>query len=234
MLRIGSVHPHSTDFYKAYFSSMKTILIIGASRGIGLETVRQALDQGYRVRASARSASQIPITHAELTKVNGDALKAEDVAAALRGTDAVIQTLGAKASLAMVTSHTRLFSDATRILINSMKSGGVKRLISVTGFGAGDSREHMSLLQRVPFELLLGRVYADKAVQEMMIRRSALSWVIARPGILTNGPRTGRYKILDKSADWRNGRISRADVADFLVKQIEDDAYLGKTPALIE
>ncbi len=67
----------------------------------------------------------------------------------------------------------------------------------------------------------------------MMIRRSALSWVIARPGILTSGPRTGRYKILDKPADWRNGTISRADVANFLVKQIEDDAYLGKTPALI-
>ncbi len=134
----------------------------------------------------------------------------------------------------MVTSHTRLFSDATRILIESMESAGVKRLICVTGFGAGDSREHMSFLQRVPFEILLGRVYADKALQEMMIRRSALSWVIARPGILTNGPRTGRYKILDKPADWRNGTISRADVADFLVKQVEDDAYLGKTPALIE
>ncbi len=212
---------------------MKTILIIGASRGIGLETVRRALDQGYQVRAFARSASQIPITHAELTKVNGDALEAEDVAAAVKGADAVIETLGAKTSLAMFTSHTQLFSDATRILINAMEKAGVKRLISVTGFGAGDSREHMSLLQRMPFELLLGRVYADKAVQEMMIRRSALSWVIARPGILTSGPRTGRYKILDKPADWRNGTISRADVADFLVKQIEDDAYLGKTPALI-
>nr|WP_127079851.1 SDR family oxidoreductase [Rhodomicrobium lacus] len=212
---------------------MRTILIIGASRGIGLETVRRALDQGYRVRAFARSASQIPITHTELTKVNGDALRAEDVAAAVKGVDAVIETLGAKASLAMVTSHTRLFSDATRILIQSMESAGVKRLISVTGFGAGDSRQHMSLLQRLPFELLLGRVYADKAVQETIIRRSALSWVIVRPGILTSGPRTGRYKILDKPADWRNGMISRADVADFLVKQIEDDAYLCKTPALI-
>jgi putative NADH-flavin reductase len=212
---------------------MKTILIIGASRGIGLETVRRALDQGYRVRAFARSASQIPITHAELSKVNGDALRAEDVAAAVKGADAVIETLGAKASLAMVTSQTRLFSDATRILIQAMESAGVKRLISVTGFGAGDSREHMSLLQRLPFELLLGRVYADKAVQETMIRLSALSWVIARPGILTNGPRTGRYRILDEPADWRNGTISRADVADFLVKQVDDDAHIGKTPALI-
>ena len=212
---------------------MKTILIIGASRGIGLETVQRALDQGYRVRAFARSASQIPITHAELTKVKGDALRAEDVAAAAKGADAVIQTLGAKASLAMVTSHTRLFSDATRILIHAMEREGVKRLICVTGFGAGDSREHMSLLQRLPFELLLGRVYEDKEAQEMMIRHSALSWVIARPGILTSGPRTGRYKILDTPADWRNGTISRSDVADFLVKQVEDDAYLGKTPALI-
>lgn len=212
---------------------MKTILIIGASHGIGLETVRRALDQGYQVRAFARSASQMPLTHVQLTKLNGDALKAEDIAAAVQGADTVILTLGAKASLAMLTGPIRLFSDATRLLIQAMEKAGVKRLICVTGFGAGDSREHMPVLLRLPFELMLGRVYADKAVQEMMIRRSALSWVIARPGILTNGPRTGRYKILDRHADWRSGTISRADVADFLVKQVEDDAYLGKTPALI-
>jgi putative NADH-flavin reductase len=212
---------------------MKTILIIGASRGIGLETVRQALDQGYHVRAFARSASQMPLTHPQFAKLNGDALKAEDVAAAVTGADAVIQTLGAKAGLAMFAGPVRLFSDATRILIQAMEKAGVKRLICVTGFGAGDSREHMPVLLRLPFELMLGRVYADKALQEMMIRRSALSWVIARPGVLTNGPRTGRYKILESPADWRSGAISRADVADFLVKKVEDDAYLGRTPELI-
>ena len=116
----------------------------------------------------------------------------------------------------MIMGPVRLFSDATRILIDAMKAAGVKRLICVTGFGVGDSREHMSLMLRVPFEALLGRVYADKAVQEMMIRRSALSWVIARPGILTSGPRTGDYKILERPEEWRSGTISRADVADFL------------------
>jgi putative NADH-flavin reductase len=169
----------------------------------------------------------MPLIHAQLTKLNGDALRTEDVAAAVQGSDAVIQTLGAKASLVMLTGPIRLFSDATRILVQAMESAGVKRLICVTGFGAGDSGEHMSVLLRLPFELLLGRVYADKAVQEMMIRHSSLDWVIARPGILTSGPRTGRYKILDRPVDWRNGTISRADVADFLVKQVEDDAYLG-------
>ena len=72
---------------------MKTVLIMGASRGIGLETVRCALEKGYQVRAFARSASQIPITHPQLTKIDGDALKAADVASALQGADAVIQTL---------------------------------------------------------------------------------------------------------------------------------------------
>jgi putative NADH-flavin reductase len=147
------------------------------------------------VRAFARSASQQPLIHAQLTKLSGDALRAEDVAAAVQGADGVIQTLGAKASLAMFTGPIRLFSDATRILIRSMDAAGVKRLICVTGFGAGDSREHMPVLLRLPFELLLGRAYEDKAAQEMMIRRSTLSWVIARPGILTNGPSTGAIKF---------------------------------------
>jgi putative NADH-flavin reductase len=211
---------------------MKTILIVGASHGIGLETVRRALDQGYAVRAFARSASQIPIDQPNLTKIPGDALRTVDVNASVEGADAVILTLGAKAGLGML-SGTRLFSDATRILINAMEAERVKRLICVTGFGAGDSREHMAAWQRLPFELLLGRVYADKDAQEMMIKRSSLDWVIARPGILTNGPRTGRYKILDKPSDWRNGTISRDDVADFLVSQIEDGSYLRQTPALI-
>jgi putative NADH-flavin reductase len=211
---------------------MKTVLIIGASRGIGLETVRRALDQGYHVRAFARSASQIPLDHPNLTKIAGDALRTVDVNASIHGADAVILTLGAKGGLGMLRG-TRLFSEATRTLITAMEAEGVKRLICVTGFGAGDSSEHMPAWQRLPFELLLGRVYVDKDVQEMMIKRSSLDWVIARPGILNNLPRTGRYKILDKPSDWRNGTILRADVADFLVSQIEDDSYLGKTPALI-
>jgi putative NADH-flavin reductase len=212
---------------------MKTILIIGASRGIGLEAVRRALDQGYQVRAFARTASQIPFDHPNLTKISGDAIRTVDVNVSVQDADAVILTLGAKAGLGMIRGPDRLFSNATQILITAMEAEGVKRLICVTGFGAGDSREHMATWQRLPFELFLGRVYADKAVQEMMIKRSSLDWVIARPGILNNLPRTGRYKILEKPADWRNGTIPRADVADFLVSQIEDDSYLGKTPALI-
>jgi putative NADH-flavin reductase len=114
-----------------------------------------------------------------------------------------------------------------------MEARGVKRLVCVTGFGAGDSRSSISCLQRVPFRFFLGHAYDDKDVQERLIRESALDWTIARPGVLTNGPRTGRYKILDQASQWRNGIISRADVADFLVRHIDGAEYVRKTPVLV-
>ncbi|KAA5602441.1 NAD(P)-dependent oxidoreductase [Blastochloris sulfoviridis] len=209
---------------------MARVLIIGASRGIGLEAVRQALDAGHKVRAFARSAGRIDLSHPALEKVNGDALASADVAAAAKGVDAIIQVLGVGAG--QLFRPVRLFSDATRILVAAMAAVGVRRLIAVTGYGAGESRSSMSLLQRVPFQVLLGRAYDDKDVQERLIRASPLDWTIVRPGALTNGPRTGRYRVLVDPATWRYGVISRADVADFLVKQIEDRSLLRQAPVL--
>jgi putative NADH-flavin reductase len=117
---------------------MARVLIIGASKGIGLETARQALEAGHTVRAFARSAAEIIISDPKLEKRRGNALKSSDVMAAVTGMDAVIQTLGV--SLGELFSPVHLFSDATRILVTAMQAQGVKRLISVTGFGAGDSR----------------------------------------------------------------------------------------------
>jgi putative NADH-flavin reductase len=207
------------------------VLIIGASKGIGLETTRQALAAGHHVRALARSAAAMPLSDPKLEKRVGDALKSGDVEAALADVDVVILTLGV--GVGDLFRPVRLFSDATRALIPAMKAKGVKRLICVTGFGAGDSRARISSLQRIPFEIFLGRAYADKGVQESLIKESGLDWTIARPGILTGGPRTGRYKVLSKASDWRNGVISRSDVADFLVRQIEDQTYLRQAPVLV-
>jgi uncharacterized protein YbjT (DUF2867 family) len=77
-----------------------------------------------------------------------------------------------------------------------------------------------------------GRIYADKDAQEWIIRRSRLDWTIVRPTVLTTGPRTGAYRVLVDAHDWRSGFISRADVADFLVKQIDDSSLIHKTPVL--
>jgi putative NADH-flavin reductase len=210
---------------------MATVLIIGASRGIGLETVKCALEAGHIVRALARSARRIPVDHPKLTKVSADARDQAAVAGALEGVDAVIQALGIPGQ-DMMPRPGHLFSGATRVLIASMRETGVKRLIAVTGFGAGDSRNRGGCLYNTAFHLFLGRAYDDKDEQEYLIQESELDWVIARPVILTSGSRTGRYHVLVEPRSWRIGFISRADVADFLVKQIDDDAYLGKTPVL--
>jgi uncharacterized protein YbjT (DUF2867 family) len=148
--------------------------------------------------------------------------------------NAVIQTLGVDISPRAIFERTTLFSRSTRILVDAMKATGVKRLIAVTGLGAGDSRGHGGLLyDALVFPLLLKRVYEDKDVQEWIIKSSGLDWTIVRPGILNNGPATGRYRALINPEEWRFGVISRADVADFLVRQVDDRALIGKTPLLV-
>jgi putative NADH-flavin reductase len=211
---------------------MATVLIIGASRGMGLEAVKAALEAGHSVRALARSARRIRLDHPKLEKMAGDALEMATVKRALTGVDVVIQSLGVAAGLESMLKPTRFFSKATRLLVTAMEETQVKRLISVTGFGAGDSRGRGGFLYNVVLHLLLGRVYDDKDVQERIVRRSKLGWVIVRPVILTDGPKTNAYRALVDPRDWTCGFISRADVADFLVKQIDDDALLHKTPVL--
>jgi len=213
---------------------MANVLIIGASHGIGLETARTALRAGHSIRALARSAAGIPIQDANLTKVSGNALDPDTIRNALRDIDVVIQTLGVDFSLRLVFEGTRLFSESTRILVDAMKAAGVRRLITVTGLGAGNSRGHGGLLYDVVvFPLLLKRVYDDKDVQEWIIKSSGLDWTIVRPGLLTNSAATGIYRVLTAPKDWRFGMISRADVADFLVQQVDDCTMIGITPLLI-
>ncbi len=212
---------------------MKTVLIMGASSGIGLAATRLALFRGYAVIAFSRSASGIPIAHDHLIKFAGDARADSDVKRALVGVDAVVQTLGVRADLAMLTGPVDLFSTATAILAPAMKAAGVMRLVAVTGFGAGESKAAIGPLQRLGFDLVFGRAYSDKDLQEQVIRDSGLVWTIARPGMLTNGPAQRNYKVLVDRKDWRNGVISRASVADFLIKQVESDTYLRLAPVLV-
>ena len=211
---------------------MAHILVIGASQGIGLETVKAALSAGHRVRAFARSATRMEQSAPNLERFPGDALNRHDVEVALDGIDVVVQALGVP--VRDLLGSVRLFSDATSILVPAMEKAGVRRLIAVTGFGAGDSRDAISPLQRLPFRLVFGRAYDDKDAQEMRIRRSTLDWTLVRPGVLTGGQATGRYRVLEDPASWRNGLIARADVAHFIVERVADARQIGKAVVLIE
>src|SRR5260221_2981745 len=145
--------------------AVATVLIIGASRGIGLETVKAALEAGHSLRALARSARRMRLDHPKLEKIAGDALEMVTVKRALTGVDVVIQSLGVAPGLEAILKPTRVFSKANRVLVTAMEEAQVRRLICVTGFGAGDSRGHGGVFFSAAFHLLLGRVYYDKDVQ---------------------------------------------------------------------
>ena len=211
---------------------MKRILVMGASKGIGLETVQKAIDSRYLVRAFARSAYDIGLNHSELEKFRGNALDHEDVCEALKYVDVVVQTLGI--GLRELFAPVSLFSEATKLLLLAMKSSGVKRLICITGFGAGDSSQSISAFQRLPFDAVFGRAYADKTFQEYLIKSSDLDWTIVRPGVLTGNFCAGRYQAFDNPKDWRNGIIARSDVADFCIKQITNPVSFHKAYVLVK
>lgn len=202
---------------------MKTpILVMGATSGIGALAVATAAERGLPVRAFARSADAITATDL-IVPFKGDARSAEDVKAALSGARAVIYTLGIKERLAMLWEKETLFSETTALLLDSMKAADTRRLVVVTGFGAGRSRAAMSSLESLGHKAVLGRPYADKDRQEELIEQSDLDWTIARPVILRNGPKSGRIQVLRDPSKWRNGLVSRADVASYLIDAVEDN-----------
>ncbi|MEW5965104.1 MAG: SDR family NAD(P)-dependent oxidoreductase [Pseudomonadota bacterium] len=213
---------------------MSRVLVIGASRGIGLATVAALLAAGHEVRALARSAHAIAIDDPRLDKRDGDALRPADIETALDGVDAVVQAVGVAAGPVLITGTT-LFSKSTRVLVDAMKAKGVRRLVAVTGLGAGDSRGRGgALYDLVLFPLLLKRIYDDKDVQEQIIRASGLEWTILRPGLLTDGPATGTARVLVDPKDWTGGRVSRADVARVIAAELAEGRHVGRTPLVIQ
>jgi uncharacterized protein YbjT (DUF2867 family) len=198
------------------------ILVIGASRGIGLATCRAALMQGYRVRAFARNITAHAINHPGYEVVRGDALDTEDVARALTDCDAVVQTLGIKADPQTLINPVTLFSQATQVLLAQIRALGESasrpiRLIAITGYGVGDSRRALPLPERVLFEAVMGRVAADKERQESLIRASDTDWTILRPGFLTRAVSCPQARLRADPREWRNGFVSRDTVADTIV-----------------
>jgi putative NADH-flavin reductase len=211
---------------------MARILIIGASRGIGRETVTRGLAVGHTVRAMSRSGADVAPGNPALETVAGDATDAAVIRDVLRDVDAVIQTLGIRITPQTWLGPVSLFSKATEVLVDAMEAQGPRRLLAVTGIGSGDSREALSTLENVAKDLAMGPIYRDKSLQETMIRNSGLDWTIVRPTFLTGGARTGRYRVLAEPGTWRNGLISRADVADFLIREVESETYVHRAPIL--
>ncbi len=212
---------------------MSRIAVIGASRGIGFETVKTLLKLDHEVVAFSRSATKIQMDHPQLLKIAGDATQKSDINAALNGSDAVIQTLGVPLNSKLLTGPIELFSSSTRELIIAMNEAGIRRLISVTGFGAGDSKGAINCFQKIPFNIIFGHAYRDKSIQEDYIKKSGLDWTIVRPGVLINAPLKQTYKIYQHRKEWRNGFVSRRSVADYISRILFNVDSHGKDPVIV-
>jgi len=208
-----------------------TWLVMGGTSGIGAKIVEEASGAGLTVRAFSRSADAAKLPEGAEAYA-GNALHADDVRAALEGVTVVVQALGVKERPAMLWEEETLFSTATSILLPLMEEMGIKRLITVTGYGAGDSAETMSSLAKLGHKAVLGKVYEDKTLQEDLIKASDLDWTIVRPTVLTNTPASRRYSVLTDPSSWRMGVISRADVAHFVVKAGHESSHLHQAVVL--
>lgn len=217
------------------------VKIFGATGPTGLRLLERAIAEGHEVTAFARDPSKLEARHERLVVARGDAFDAGDVEGAVAGAEAVISSVrGGKPSNPLRPSRSGdpngPASAGAGNIVAAMKKHGVGRLVCQTAWGVGESKEKPgpagSFFMNVLMPLFLRDEYADKEAAERTVKESGLDWTIVRPMILTNGAWTNAYRA---TADLKPGRrfwISRADVADFLLKQLSDGAFLREAPAI--
>ncbi len=209
---------------------MKKIVVFGSSGTVGKHIVGQSLEKGFEVLAFCRDRQKLKgLSHPHLKIMEGDVFNPKDVNRAVRGQETVIVTLGSGKS------RTRIVrSEGTKNIIDAMYTNGVSRLICQSTLGAGDSNDNLNFFwKHIMFGWFLKKVFLDHELQEKYVKNSNLKWTIVRPSAFRDGKKTGNYlhgfSPKDKSTKLK---ISRADVADFILKQVADLKYLHQTPGL--
>ena len=201
------------------------IAIIGASGGIGLEAVKRGLNRNHTITTLSRTEIKIDET-ASLKSIIGDATSKADLLKSIQHAEAIIVTLGTRKDK----NKTTLFSDFAKLIVEINSENKINiPFIFVTGFGAGESKNYVSWLIKLFLNYLLKDVYTDKTKMEEIITRSNMNWTVVRPGRLLNKVLTEKYRVENKLFKGINiGGINRADVADFLIKQAENQTELKK------
>jgi putative NADH-flavin reductase len=209
------------------------ILLLGANGAVGQLAVDDLLRANHEVTALVRNASALQRKHPQLTVVQGEPTNAAGLEKLLAGQDAVLSTLGVRKN-----KRTTVRTDVARNLVAGMKRHGVRKLVWLDGAGVGSSKEFVQrssfFFGRIIMPFLLNHMYADAAAADALIERSGCDWVIVRPMSFTNNPKTGNVTVItDMSRPARlRLRITRADVAAFLVEQVVKDDYVGQAPII--
>lgn len=202
----------------------RKVLIVGASGATGGQLVTRALERGYEVTAFVRNPAGLPSQDQRLRILQGDVLDYRTVEAAVQDQDAVLCALGHRRYF----GPTRILSEGTRNILTAMETHGVRRFVCVTSLGLGDSAGRLGIYYTFLITpLVLPFYFWDKARQEQLIAGSSLDWTIVRPGMLNNRPARRQYRHGPRVGNYiLSVRISRADVADFILSQLADNTYL--------
>lgn len=203
------------------------LLVFGATGSVGRHVVEQALDQGHTVTAFSRNPQKLNIQNPHFNLFQGDVMDLPTVERAMQGQDAVLCSLGAG-------RNGVIRSEGTRHIVQAMENASISRLICQTTLGIGESRGNLDFFWKyIMFGLLLRPAYADHINQEAYVQHSQIDWTIVRPAAFTDGQKTGDYRHGFPADEKRlTLQISRADVADFMLKQLQDDTYVHMTPGL--
>lgn len=203
------------------------VTIFGATGKTGIEVVRHALDQGYEVTAFVRDPARLGIEHDRLSIVQGDAEEREPVERAVEGADAVISALGQTR-----TSSPRLLTRAGENIMRAMEKHGVERFISLVGAGVDTPQDESTIgrkFMRGLMKVFARDVLEDAQMHAEQVMASDLEWTLVRPPRLTEGEEQGDYRSGQLSLG-PGAKLSRADLADFMVRQLDTREYVGKAP----
>lgn len=200
------------------------IAVFGATGATGRLVVVRAVEAGHEVRAMVRDSARLPISHERLHVVVGELADQGAVDATVDGGEVVISALAGSARQPACT-------DGVRAILAAMRAKSAARLLVVSAHGAAESRDHSPYVMTL--RTLLGAKMRDKDTMETLIRQADdLRWTIVRPPALTDGPHTGRYRVGAELKITLTSRISRADLADFLLRAAAEDAYVGQAPRI--
>jgi putative NADH-flavin reductase len=205
------------------------ILVFGATGATGQQVVTRALSQGHEITAFARHPGTLSTTDGHLRVVIGDATRDQSkVAEVVRGQDVVVSALGRRNSF----RSEQLILRSVRAIVPSMERAGVRRFILLSALGVGESCRDAPLIPRIMYRVLLSDIFKDKKTAEDELRRSSLDWTIVYPVLLTNGPLTGAYRVGERLELHGMPKISRADVAHFILSEINKGAFIRKAAVL--
>lgn len=204
------------------------VIIFGATGSLGSYVVKEALAQGYSVKVFTRNTNKLKgIANPQLSIIQGDVFNLEDVQSAIEGTDAVLCCLGDGAK-------GKVRAKGTQNIVKAMEHLGIPRFVCQTTLGLGESWHNLNFFWKyIMFGSLLNKAFKDHQLQEQLINQSNLDFTVVRPSAFTDKQPTKKFKVgFDAHEKKLSLKISRADVAYFMVEQLNSEKFIRKTVSI--